>query len=69
MSSTLLPPIRTLLTTLLLTLPTLTLAQTYNVQGTFQAAITISNHDLTSAASAVCPANFPQSCSSIGEPG
>jgi hypothetical protein len=65
------PSIPTLLATLLL-LTTPTLAQTTYVQGTFQAAISASSNgqpDLTSAASAVCPANFPQSCSSIGEAG
>jgi hypothetical protein len=64
------PSIRTLLATLLFTIPAL--AQTTYVQGTFQAAISASSNgqpDLTSAASAVCPANFPQSCSSIGEAG
>jgi hypothetical protein len=64
------PSIRTLLATLLLAIPSL--AQTTYVQGTFQAAISASSNgqpDLTSAASAVCPANFPQSCSSIGEAG
>jgi hypothetical protein len=64
--------IQTLLATLLLTLH-LALAQTYNVEGTFQAAISATSDtsnqqpDLTSAAGAVCPANYPNSCSSIGE--
>ncbi|KAM0693566.1 hypothetical protein Q7P36_006822 [Cladosporium allicinum] len=63
--------IPTLIATLLLTIH-LTLAQTY-VEGTFQAAIYASSDnqqpDLTSAANAICPANYPQSCSSIGEGG
>jgi hypothetical protein len=65
------PSIQTLIATLLLTLH-LALAQTYNVEGTFQAAISATSDtnnqpDLTSAAGAVCPANYPNSCSSIGE--
>jgi hypothetical protein len=67
------PSIPTLIATLLLTL-NLALAQTYNVEGTFQAAISVTSDttnnqqpDLTSAAGAVCPANYPNSCSSIGE--
>jgi hypothetical protein len=70
MSPTRSPSIPTLIATLLLTIH-LALAQTY-VEGTFQAAIyaTSDNNqqpDLTSAANAICPANYPQSCSSIGE--
>lgn len=67
------PSIRTLFASLLLI--TSSLAQTTYVEGTFQAAITASNdnndqtQDLTTAASAQCPANFPNSCSTIGEPG
>lgn len=67
------PSIPTLIATLLLTIH-LSLAQTY-VEGTFQAAIYANTDnsnqqpDLTSATSAQCPANYPNSCSSIGEGG
>ena len=63
--------IRALIATLLILVPAL--AQTTYVEGTFQAAIWASsgqqNPDLTSPAQAQCPANYPQSCSSIGEAG
>ncbi|KAM0716772.1 hypothetical protein Q7P37_008217 [Cladosporium fusiforme] len=57
---------------LLLGLALPTIAQTTFVDGTFQAAIWASdgndqNQDLTEPAKAQCPANFPQSCSTIGE--
>lgn len=58
---------------LILTLALSTFAQTTYVQGNFQAAVWASNggntQDLTSPAKAQCPANFPQSCSTIGEGG
>jgi hypothetical protein len=63
--------IRALFATLLLAIPILA-QTTYNVDGTFQAAITAETPDqtdITIAASAICPANFPQSCSNIGENG
>ena len=65
------PSIRTLFATLLFTIPILA-QTTYNVDGTFQAAITADTPDqtdITIAASAICPVNFPQSCSNIGENG